>query len=293
MKDFIYLNYDIFVDKIYLNYKYNFFFYNNYKVYIIKIKKEEINKIEKLIILTNDLYKYINVNTFLLNKDNNFISKYNDEYLCLIRVNNIENDFDLKDIHKFWNINSLLDDYNIIDDWEKEVDTLEQKLIEYNKEFLLIQNCINYFIGMAENAIQLLNDYSQIIDKHNDSIGHKISYELFNNNSLYDPLTFIKTNKMYDISNYIKYKFLRNELDYNEIESFFLNGNEYENVFLFSNLLYPNIFFDLVNNIMAEKVEEVKIQIFIKKRKNYIKLLSFCKKIVKNNKNIKLINWFN
>ena len=291
MKDFIYLNYDLYVDKIYFNKRY-FFFASDYKIYIIKFNKDSLEGMNKLINLTNNLYTFIPVNTFLLNKNNEFISKYNDEYILLLRVNNIEKDFELNDIYKFWNINSNLDNYNILDDWMKIIDNLEKKLTTYNKEYPIIQKSVNYFIGLGENAIELLMDYNNQINNNNDSIGHKLSYELFNNNDLYDPFLFIKTNKMYDISNYIKYKFLKNEIDYNEIELFFLNGNEYENVFLFSCLLYPSIYFDLVNNILLEKEEEGKIELFIKRRKKYIKLLSFCKKIVKNNKNIKLINWF-
>ena len=291
MKDFIYLNYDLYVDKIYFNKRY-FFFASDYKIYIIKFNKDSLEGMNKLISLTNNLYTFIPVNTFLLNKNNEFISKYNDEYILLLRVNNIEKDFELNDIYKFWNINSNLDNYNILDDWMKIIDNLEKKLTTYNKEYPIIQKSVNYFIGLGENAIELLMDYNNQINNNNDSIGHKLSYELFNNNDLYNPFLFIKTNKMYDISNYIKYKFLKNEIDYNEIELFFLNGNEYENVFLFSCLLYPSIYFDLVNNILLEKEEEGKIELFIKRRKKYIKLLSFCKKIVKNNKNIKLINWF-
>ena len=97
---------------------------------------------------------------------------------------------------------------------------------------------------------------------------------------------------MYDVSNYIKYIFLKNEIDYNEVESFFINGSEYENIFLFCNLLYPSVYFDLVKKILAGEEEESKIKLFINKIKKYNKLLRFCKKIVKNNKNIQLINWF-
>ena len=292
MKDILYSNYDIRVDEIYIKNNKHFFFINNNKIYIYECSKEELDKINKLIIITNELYKIIKVNTFIKNKNNTFFTKHNENFIVLVKVNNIENDFDKNDIYKFWNINTNLDNYNIIDEWTKEVDDLENKMIEYNKEFQLIQESINYFIGMAENAIELLNDNKKIINNYNDSIGHKLSYELFNSNSLYNPFTFIKTNKMYDVSNYIKYIFLKNEIDYNEVESFFINGSEYENIFLFCNLLYPSVYFDLVKKILAGEEEESKIKLFINKIKKYNKLLRFCKKIVKNNKNIQLINWF-
>ncbi len=293
MKDFIYLNYGIYIEKIYSQNGSEFFFFNNYKFNIEKCYEQDLEYINKLIIITNDLYKNINVNTFILNKEKKYLTKYNDYYLAIIRVNNIENYFDLNDIIKFWNINTNLEDFNILNEWEKEIDNLENKLIEYNDEFKEIQKSINYYIGMAENAIQLLGDYKASINQYNNSIGHKLSYKLFDDNKLFNPFNFIKTNKMYDIAHYIKFKFLKNELDYNEIEQFFVNGTEYENIFLFCNLLYPSIYFSLVINIFEEKEDETKINTIIRKRKNYVKLLSFCKKMVKNSENINLINWFN
>ena len=158
MKDILYSNYDIRVDEIYIKNNKHFFFINNNKIYIYECRKDEIEKINKLIIITNELYKNIKVNTFIKNKNNTFFTKYNENFIVLVKVNNIENDFDKNDIYKFWNINTNLDNYNIIDEWTKEVDDLENKMIEYNKEFQLIQESINYFIGMAENAIELLND---------------------------------------------------------------------------------------------------------------------------------------
>lgn len=292
MKDIIYSYYDLDINKIYRKDDKLFFFANNYKILIYICKREEIQNINKLIELTNNLFKIINVNTFVINKNGSYFTEYNNNYLFLVRINNMENDFCKNDIIKFWNLKTNLDDYNILEEWKNEVDNIENKIIEYNKEYKIVQNSINYYIGIAENAIELLNDYENIIKEHNDSIGHRVSYKLFDNNSLLDPFTFIRINRMYDVSNYIKYMFLKNKLDYNEVESFFLNANEYEKIFLFCNLLYPSVYFNLLNGILNDSENELKIEELITKRKKYIKLLSFCKKIVKTNKNAQLINWF-
>jgi hypothetical protein len=293
MKDLLFLNYDIIIDKIYYKDNEKCFFVNNYKINILEVNKDDLEHITKLISLTNNLYNTITVNTFILNNRDSFFTKYNNKYIILYKNNNIGNVFCLNDIYKFWSINNNLDNYDILDEWVKEVDQIEEKLIMFNMEFKTVQNSANYYIGMAENAIQLLNDYRNSINNYNDSIGHKLSYRLFDNNDLYNPFTFIKTNKMYDISNYIKYSFFQNTIDYNEIELLFRNGTDYENLFLFCNLMYPSVYFDLIKNVFLEKESETKIDSIIKNRKKYIKLLSFCKKIVKSNKNIKLINWFN
>ena len=94
MKDILYSNYDIRVDEIYIKNNKHFFFINNNKIYIYECSKEELDKINKLIIITNELYKNIKVNTFIKNKNNTFFTKYNENNKVIVKFNNIENDFD-------------------------------------------------------------------------------------------------------------------------------------------------------------------------------------------------------
>ena len=172
------------------------------------------------------------------------------------------------------------------------MDSIEKEMIEYNNEYHEIQNSLNYFIGMAENAIELLSIYKKDILINNDSIGHLFNYKLYKECKLDNPFTFIKTNKMYDIANYIKYRFLTNTINYDELESICnYTNNEYETVFLFSNLLYPNVYFDLVKNILVNNEEENKLTPIIKTINNYKRLLNYIREIYKNVNNIKLITW--
>ena len=291
MKNFIFNNYDINIKDIY---KYNgnyYFFVNDEKVYIVKYKGKE-EYLKKLFDLTNDLYyKNILVNTFILNNRNQFYTMKADSYIILMKENNNYTNIELNDLFKFININTSLDSYNIISEWSSEIDTLEQELIEYNKEYSIIQNSIDYFIGIAENAIELMNNYKDLIDINNNSIGHKVSYKLFERNTLYNPFLFIKTNRMYDISNYIKYKFVNNNIDYNEISDIFRMCNEYEESFLFACLMFPSNYFDLVKKVLIKEESEDKIMFYINRIDKYKDLLVYCKSLVKNNINIKLINW--
>ena len=291
MKNYIFLNYNISVDEIYLKDNKKYFFVNNNKIYIVEFKGKE-SDLDYLAKLSNEMYNNgLLVNTFILNNENKYYTKKDDEYIILLKVNTIENFLDLDYLKKFQFIKNDLISVNILEEWENEVDTLELELIEYNKEYSLIQNSINYFIGMAENAIELLSQYKADIIKNNNSIGHKVNFNLFNEKVLEDPFTFIKVNRMYDMSNYIKYKFITNKLNYDEIDNIFNNCTEYESVYLFSSLLYPNVYFDLVKEILNQNEEESKLKIIINKIDTYKSLLYYCQNLIKNVKDVKLITW--
>ena len=286
MKNFILLNYNIEVDKIYSD---KYFFVNDEKIYIIRTNKKD-KEIDYLASLSNELFlNGIKVNTFIINNEKKYFTKKDNINIVLLRVNEYENDFNINDIIRFQNINSDLENVNIIDKWSKTIDDLESQLVDYNEEYQLIQNSIDYFIGMGENAISLLNNHKDKIV--NDSIGHLINYKVFNKCILNNPFNFIKINKMYDIANYIKYKLLTNRIDYDEIDIIINNNSDIENIYLFSCMMFPNIYFDLVNNIIKENETEETLNKIINIIKDHRILLINMQNSMKNVKDVKLITW--
>lgn len=286
MKNFILLNYNIEVDKIYSD---KYFFVNDEKIYIIRTNKKD-KEIDYLASLSNELFlNGIKVNTFIINNEKKYFTKKDNINIVLLRVNEYENDFNINDIIRFQNINSDLENVNIIDKWSKTIDDLENELVDYNEEYQLIQNSIDYFIGMGENAISLLNNHKDKIV--NDSIGHLINYKVFNKCILNNPFNFIKINKMYDIANYIKYKLLTNRVDYDEIDIIINNNSDIENIYLFSCMMFPNIYFDLVNNIIKENETEETLNKIINIIKDHRILLINMQNSMKNVKDVKLITW--
>lgn len=286
MKNFILLNYNIEVDKIYSD---KYFFVNDEKIYIIRTNKKD-KEIDYLAALSNELFlNGIKVNTFIINNEKKYFTKKDNINIVLLRVNEYENDFNINDIIRFQNINSDLENVNIIDKWSKTIDDLENELVDYNEEYQLIQNSIDYFIGMGENAISLLNNHKDKIV--NDSIGHLINYKVFNKCILNNPFNFIKINKMYDIANYIKYKLLTNRVDYDEIDIIINNNSDIENIYLFSCMMFPNIYFDLVNNIIKENETEETLNKIINIIKDHRILLINMQNSMKNVKDVKLITW--
>ena len=286
MKNFILLNYNIEVDKIYSD---KYFFVNDEKIYIIRTNKKD-KEIDYLAALSNELFlNGIKVNTFIINNEKKYFTKKDNINIVLLRVNEYENDFNINDIIRFQNINSDLENVNIIDKWSKTIDDLENELVDYNEEYQLIQNSIDYFIGMGENAISILNNHKDKIV--NDSIGHLINYKVFNKCILNNPFNFIKINKMYDIANYIKYKLLTNRVDYDEIDIIINNNSDIENIYLFSCMMFPNIYFDLVNNIIKENETEETLNKIISIIKDHRILLINMQNSMKNVKDVKLITW--
>jgi hypothetical protein len=291
MKNFILINYNVNVDKIYIKDDTKYFFINNERVYIFESNIDS-KEIDNLVNISNDLYrKGIKVYTFILNNDNKFYTEKDDKKIALLKVNDFEDKIDLEKISKFKHIQNNLKNINILDEWIREVDDLEKELLDYNKEYQIVQKSINYFIGCAENSIELIDNYKQQINSNNDSIGHLVDFKLYNKCILDNPFTFVRINSMYDISNYIKYKFFRNEINYDEIEYIINGNNEYENAFLFASLLYPNVYFDLVKKVLNEEEKENKINFFINRISSYKELLIYIQKNIKNVKHIKLIHW--
>ena len=241
--------------------------------------------------LTNRLYlSGIRVNTFILNKDKEFYSKWNNKILIIIKENDIEDEISLNKIKRY-NINNNLIVYNPMEEWKNEIDTLENEMIEYNKEFPLIQESFNYFIGMGENAIQFVEQIKNKINIMSNSIGHKVDDNLFNDYNINDPFNFIRVNKTYDISNYIKYKLFGGSISFNEISEVFSSLNDDEIIYLFSCLLYPNYYFELIKKILLKDHKEDDIMLYISKRDKYRQMLSFCQKLVKNRGIQSFINW--
>lgn len=283
------MNYGIRIDKIFEKDGRKYFFKDNTKYYIYEDIKDD-KYVDNLFNITNNMYyNNIDVNTFILNKENKFITKKGNNKICILKVNDLEKDLTLQYLKKFEFYNNNLNDYDIVEEWKNTIDNLEKEMIEYNKEFQIIQNSINYFIGMGENAISLLNTYKNEITINNNSIGHKIEKNCININN---PFNFIKTNRMYNLANYIKFNFYNGTINYDIIDSIINNiNNEYESVFLFSNLIYPSFYFNIVKEVLRKNRNEEYLNIFIKNRKRYNDLLVYIQNRFKNVKEIALISW--
>ena len=275
------INYNLRINKIYKN----IFFIENEKVKIEKLK--DISKINILVELTNNMYENkIPVDTFILNVNNEYFTKKNNEYIILIKINDNDEFIDLNEIIKYSKIINNLESYSVIEKYKKEIDQFEDNINNYELNIEEIRKTANYYIGMAENAISLLSDY-----KYNtNELGCNVNIYKFNKKEINNPLNYIKINKYYNITNYLKTKFLKNIFDYEEIEKVLKEiKTEEEEAIFFSYMMFPNYYFDIFNN----EIDEKKIEFLIKNHKKYIEILKYIKKNAKKCKKIKLFVWIN
>lgn len=288
MKNFIKANYNIYPSKIFKNGNKYFFFSGNEKIFIIKLNKN--NNINEKINISNRLYGLgIPVSTFLLNNKKEYMCKKDDYYIMLLKYNDItDNQIYLEDIYKYDKVFNDINIFNIIQYWEETIDSIEMELTEYNKEYPLLQQSIDYFIGLSENAIELLNH----INYSNNSLGHLINIDEYNRENYSNPLNIIKTNKMYDISQYYKYHFYNNSINYDELYVILNNIKDTSDlIFFYASMLFQENYFNCVKEIILNKKKEEDLYRYINNIKNYKELLKYIKSILHNISLINDIEW--
>ena len=288
MKKFIKTYYNINVEKIYKN-KNNYFFYSgNDLIYIIKTDKNK-EELDNLVSISNSMYlKNNNISTFLLNKEGNYYTKYDGSYLVLLKYNDIIKDrIEFNDIFYYHIENNLLLNYDILNHFKNQIDVLEKEIQEYNKEHSLIQKSIDYFIGISENAIQLLSD----ININYDSICHNIGLTNYNKVEYNNPFNYIKANIMYDYANYFKYKFYYETINYDELYYLIENSNINDLILFFGLMLYQEEYFNLVKQILLDKQNEEDLNIYINHISDYKELLLYIKDSIRNVDKIREIEW--
>ena len=208
--------------------------------------------------------------------------------IILLKYNDIIKDrIEFNDIFYYHIENNLLLNYDILNHFKNQIDVLEKEIQEYNKEHSLIQKSIDYFIGISENAIQLLSD----ININYDSICHNIGLTNYNKVEYNNPFNYIKANIMYDYANYFKYKFYYETINYDELYYLIKNSNINDLILFFGLMLYQEEYFNLVKQILLDKQNEVDLNIYINHISDYKELLLYIKDSIRNVDKIREIEW--
>jgi hypothetical protein len=154
------------------------------------------------------------------------------------------------------------------------------QLEEVGIKYPLLKKSFNYYRGLSESAIALLNyvDYKNITYYFSHRRLEKID-------DMFNPLNIIIDSRTRDIAEYIKIKYLNEEMFTQEIIEFIrrTNFSKDEIILLISRLIYPSYYFDLYENIFIGKESEKELNKIIKKNAEYE---AFLKEIYNN---IKLI----
>lgn len=250
----------------------------------------DINKFYKIYLLLINNNKYCHEVVF--NKDKNLLTFYDNKPYILIKKNIcIDSRVDINEIINY-DIPIYLDsgiDWKKL--WEEKIDYYEYQMNQLAVKYKILKKSFDYYIGLSETAISLLN-YVNIKD-----VKYFVSHRRITENEMLDdffnPLNIIIDNRTRDIAEYIKVNYFNGIIIENEIFSYLddLNFNYTENLLFFSRLLYPSYYFDMYDKVIQGEINEEKIQFYIKKNTSYEVFLRKVYVYIKNKYKMPEIEW--
>lgn len=276
MKNEINYYYKILPDNLYRD-KDNYYFYYNDQIYYLVLYLEEIDSFNMIITIMNEYIKRnVPINSIVLNTEGNYVSDINNKNYVLLKVVDHNNIYDLNDINKFDKVlktNKVTEIGYISWDklWSNKIDYYEEKIININNKD--IKDSFDYYVGLSENAISYVK-YTYMEDNYNTyTIGHKRFNKKIDN--ILNPFNLLIDYEVRDISEYIKYKYFYDSFSFKELEDI-INNNRYsifEIRLLFGRLLYPNYYFDLIDEFLNGNNIDKEIKNVISKINMYEDLL--------------------
>lgn len=279
MKNAINYYYDLYPINVYQNDKMCKFSTNNVDYCLLQYNYDEksLNNVFELhnIVRQYNIYcheiiknKYKQLTTSITNKNYVLLklSKFSDEKLTVNSLLYYPYATSLLHLERFntWN--------NWRNLWIEKVDYFEYQVLNFKKKYPIIQKSSSYYIGMAENAIQLLLGLEVVPELCISHRRIKKDYTLFD---LYNPLEFIVDYKVRDIAEYFKEQFFYNKIDLEDI-AYYIDNHLFDNsqaLLFFSRLLYPSYYFDVCNDIIYKNMDEKNIYEIISKISDYEQFL--------------------
>ena len=284
MKNTINYYYNLNINTIHQKEK-NYYFKVDNKNYLL-LKCSNIEELDDIYRLNMYLSQILPVHRIVLNVNNEVITKINDSNYLLLGLFSNNNKINLNNIIELSNIRIPFsvdklkrnDWYNL---WIKKVDYFEYQLSQIGKKYPLIRESFNYYIGLAENAIILVNN----IDFNNIPLG--LSHRRITNMSfnLYNPLNIVIDARIRDVCEYFKFCFFNN-IDISMELELFLSYNSFnidEAKLFLARMFFPTYYFDLYEKIIDNEIDEREIKKITIKADNYEKILKQIYYHFKNN----------
>lgn len=248
-----------------------------------------------------NLHLYLLKNGFIchqiiLNSENNIVTYINDTAYILLKINCNNREIDLYDVNIFANfyIKESLDLslkrsewYNL---WTEKIDYIEYQVAQLGKNFPIIRNSINYYIGLSETAISLLLLIKNPIFL---SLSHRRISLKSKTVEFYNPLNFILDNRVRDLSEFCKEKFFSSSLSLYDIKSLINNYNlNYDEILLFYiRLIFPTYYFDCYQEIILNGLAEKELTKYVSRANLYQKFLKDVLICLKKNYDLPDIDW--
>ncbi len=271
---------------------YYFEYHHHYYIFLYTNRNgDEINAIYRL---NTNLKKYHKI---ILNRNNSPITYFHGRQYVLLRINCQNTNIDYLDLKA----QRVALDKGIIpllrNNWvsliEKKIDYLEYQREHIKSQYQVLDESVDYFIGMAENSISYLN---HMVSKPTDTdylvISHRricSSKKIF----FYNPLNIVIDHKARDISEYLKFLFVENLYDYNTLNKIIISSglSNYGYQLLYGRMLYPSFYFDIYEKIINDREVESSSYSIIRRTGEYEEYLEMIYKIINHHTKIPSIDW--
>ncbi len=227
---------------------------------------------------------------FVINKDNSIFTTYQNNLCVLLKVTPKKNITFKPNRVVLPYKNYLLDRSNWYELWTKKNDYFEYQQHHIYGKFKIIDESINYYIGLAENAISYIS-----YNIRNETIQEQktICHKRIDKNGYFNPLNCVIDYKERDLAEYLKYIFLNKQYLSLNLEKIVIsfNSTKREYTLLFGRLLYPSFYFDLYERIINNYDNENKLIEIIKRNKEYEEYLKNIYSIINKYTDIKKVDW--
>jgi len=272
MKNFLEYYYNLLNITVHEKERYYYFWYNNnYYVFLqVNRSSEEVQAIYKL---HNNLKYYHRI---ILNRNNSPITYFNNRQYVLLKINIMNGKINYLDLKK------------------QEV-LVNREIQILLRKYKALDESLDYFIGMAENAIGYLNN-ALASTKRMNSDSLVINHRRIGDDSkvfFYNPLNIVIDHSTRDVSGYLKYLFVSNSYNISILNEVInnLNLSSYGGQLLYGRMLYPSFYFDIYEKIINSGEMEKSSYSIITRMVEYEEYLSIIYKIINNNIKIPSIDW--
>ncbi len=253
---------------------------NNYKFYLngcyyYFLSCKDVDKIKSSYEMSIYLKKYnIYCHSFILNKYGEIYSVIDNNNFVLLRSSNFFNNVvDVTYLFYYYNSFYLFnsdDNFSLKmrNSFINRVDYFEYEIENFKLKFPIIYSSSRYFIGLAENSIQLLYNFNVPL---NLSINHVKISGLESFFEFYNPLNLIVDVRFRDFSEFLKYNFFYKDISFEQIKKYILQfiKSSGESIVFLSRLMYPSYFFELCDSIFYDSISEFKIYLILNKINNF------------------------
>lgn len=229
---------------------------------------------------------------FVINKDQSIFTPYKGKIFVLLKRISPKFDSSRNYIGRNYQISKLeLNRKDWKNLWQQKVDYYEYQMNHIEGKFPIIDESINYYIGMTENAISFLS-YNSIDNEDFELVTchHRVIDDEF---EFYNPLNLVVDHKEREFGEYLKDLFWSNKYKnrdlYKIIKDFNCTKSGYYR--LYARVLYPSYYFDLYDKIVNEREKTDKMNKIISRIDEYESFLLEIHEIISTFFELPSIDW--